>query len=119
MWGMIADFFRLHPPEGRKPYAKRSPKWAAVRAAHLKRFPTCAACGSTKNLECHHLWPFHLYPSLELSPENLLTLCEGDTCNCHLVFGHAGRWNLFSPYAREDAAAHLARRKQCREKPAA
>lgn len=77
---------------------RRSSKWPSVRAAYLERNPACAACGGTKKLEVHHIVPFHVDPSLELSESNLVTLCESwrNGMNCHLLVGHKGsyrRWN--------------------------
>jgi hypothetical protein len=86
----------------------RSGKWAKVRATHLSLHPTCAACGGTEHLTVHHIRPFHLYPDLELDPANLITVCEGEHCNCHLVFCHLGSWAAWNPLAKEDCARHLA-----------
>lgn len=67
---------------------KRSDKWPALRRAFLKG-KVCAVCGKRKKLEAHHILPFHIDPSKELDPSNLLPLCEGNkTINCHLRFGH-------------------------------
>ena len=72
--------------------ANRSPRWRAVRELHLTRQPACFACGTTDDLEVHHICDFSTYPSLELEPDNLLTLC-GDKANCcHLYHGHGGNW---------------------------
>lgn len=84
--------------------APRSPAWRALRADHLRRNPRCAVCGSIKNVVPHHVVPFHVDPSRELDPENLVTLCEGDTFNCHLFFGHLKRWDRHNPSVIEDAA---------------
>lgn len=84
----------------------RSPKWAAVRGAHLKRNPTCAACGSKDNLEVHHVRPFHLFPNLELDPANLMTLCENGG-NCHLMLGHLKNWKSYNIDVRKDAEVLL------------
>lgn len=68
----------------------RSPKWPAVRQSHLARHPACAACGAKAteaDLEVHHIRPYHLDPSLELDPQNLITLCRSGR-NCHLNVGH-------------------------------
>lgn len=43
----------------------RSPQWPAVRAAHLKKEPSCQACGVTDHLEVHHIAPFHVSPARE------------------------------------------------------
>ena len=91
------------PPEA------RSPKWPAVRAAHLKAHPTCEACGesNTKILNVHHVVPFHVDPSKELDEANLITLCEGSVVNCHLHFGHLRNWKSWNVDVRKDAADWL------------
>lgn len=80
----------------------RSPKWANVRAAHLKANPACEACGQKDALEVHHVQPFHTRPELELDPTNLMTLC-GDPC--HIVHGHLMAWARYNPTARTDVRA--------------
>lgn len=87
--------------------AARSPRWDKVREAHLVLFPICAACGSRLKLNVHHIKPFHLFPELELEPSNLITLCEGDVVNCHLLFGHLRSWHSFNEDVRADAAVML------------
>ena len=84
----------------------RSPRWPAVRGAHLKRNPTCAACGTKDKLEVHHIHPFHLFPNLELDPSNLLTLCETGG-NCHLMIGHLKHFKSYNIAVRKDAEALL------------
>jgi 5-methylcytosine-specific restriction endonuclease McrA len=84
----------------------RSPRWPAVRGAHLKRNPTCAACGTKDKLEVHHVHPFHLFPNLELEPSNLLTLCETGG-NCHLFIGHHKLFKSYNLQARKDAEVLL------------
>lgn len=66
-------------------FAKRAPKWANIRKTHLEKYPKCAACGTTKNLEVHHIIPVHLDPGKELDYDNLITLCSNQ---CHILFGH-------------------------------
>lgn len=68
--------------------SSRSKEWPRVRKAHLLIEPICQCCGSGKNLQVHHLQPFHLHPELELDPTNLITLCEEPSKNCHILFGH-------------------------------
>ena len=84
----------------------RSPRWPAVRAAHLRAFPACEACGGSDRVEVHHLMPFHSHPELELEPRNLLTLCVSGPggMSCHLVIGHGGDWRARNPRAPLDAA---------------
>lgn len=74
----------------------RSPKWPGIRDAHLKEFPTCAACGREEHVQVHHEKPFHKYPALELDPKNLVTLCMS-TNECHLLIGHGGAFHYFNP----------------------
>lgn len=81
--------------------AERSGKWETVRRKHLETQPACAVCGAKTDLEVHHVRPFHLYPELELEPENLLTLCNR---GCHLLIGHLGSYQSWNPNARGDAA---------------
>lgn len=83
----------------------RSPRWAAVRAEFIAGNPRCACCGGREKLNVHHVTPFHIDPSRELDPSNLLTLCEGGNgLNCHLWIGHAGNWAAWNILARADAA---------------
>ena len=84
----------------------RSPKWPAVRAAHLKAHPTCAACGRRESLEVHHVQPVSVRPDLELDPENLLTLCADP---CHLVHGHCMSWSRWCPTVVADVGAYRLR----------
>ena len=86
---------------------ERSDKWPRVRKAFLKDHPTCAVCGGKVKLEAHHCLPFHLDPSKELDPSNLIPLCEANKggSNCHLLFGHLGNFEAFNPDVRADAAA--------------
>lgn len=68
--------------------APRSPQWRPVRDAHVEEHPQCFACGAFHDIEVHHIVPFHVDPSLELEPDNLLSLCH----NCHFRVGHLGNW---------------------------
>lgn len=86
----------------------RSKKWPEVRNAHLKKHPTCAACGRKKKLEVHHVVPFQVDPSLELEESNLITLCSHAT-ECHLSIGHLGSFHSYNSTVREDSAAFLAK----------
>lgn len=93
---------------------KRSGHWGEVRDTFILLNPKCAACGSTKKLNCHHVRPFHLFPSLELEASNLITLCEGPVVNCHLNYGHLRDWSSYNVTVREDAATWL---KKIKERP--
>jgi hypothetical protein len=93
------------------PAKPRSPKWDGVRAKHLKAHPLCAACGSKKTLEVHHIVPFSNKPEMELDPTNLITLCESATDGviCHLYHGHSGSYQSYNPHVAEDATRSLDR----------
>jgi len=85
----------------------RSGAWARVRREHLEKEPACIACGRTKDLEVHHVLPYHECPSRELDPENLATLCADP---CHLVFGHLMNFRTRSnPHVREDCERYRKR----------
>lgn len=84
---------------------KRSDKWPAVERAHLEKEGWCRNCGGTISLQVHHVMPFHLDPTKELDPSNLITLCEDvkDSVECHLHIGHLGSWKNFNPAVRSIA----------------
>ena len=77
----------------------RSINWKTVRKKFLITYPFCAACGSTKKLQVHHVIPFHIDKTLEFDFNNLICLCN----SCHFLFGHFNNWNKFNPDIREDA----------------
>lgn len=90
-----------------KPLKVRSSRWEAVRNAFLAQHEACAACGDAVDLQVHHIKPFHLYPELELDPDNLIVLCEGKGNNhCHLNIGHLGNWKRENPNVVADAQKH-------------
>ena len=81
----------------------RSPEWPKVRAKHLRTHPVCEACGGKKDLQVHHVTPFHVDPKLELDQSNLITLCGPGHRNHHLDIGHGGSFTCRNPNVREDA----------------
>ena len=85
----------------KKKEKERSPQWSAVRD-HFLEGKKCAACGSKKNLQVHHVKPFHLYPELELDVTNLIVLCM-DKYDCHLRLGHGNNFSRFCSKIREFA----------------
>ena len=84
----------------------RSPQWGKVRAAHLKAQPVCQLCGTSKDLQVHHIKPYHLYPQLELADSNLVTVCTSKYYgfNCHLQVAHGGNFKWENPWILEDIA---------------
>jgi 5-methylcytosine-specific restriction endonuclease McrA len=84
---------------GRLRYAVRSPRWRTVRKEFMKNNDKCAACGSTRDLEVHHVIPVHIDKSKELDMDNLITLCAE---SCHILFGHLMDFKSHNPLVRED-----------------
>jgi hypothetical protein len=81
---------------------ERSPLWPAVALAHRLKEPACMACGHKTKLQVHHIKPFHLHPKLELDPKNLITLCEADGRDHHLLLGHLDEWESYNVNVRDD-----------------
>ncbi len=81
---------------------KRSPHWDEVRDNFIEENPRCAACGSYKKLQVHHIIPFNHEPEKELDLTNLIVLCM-DTNECHLSIGHGGSFMFYNPEVVEDA----------------
>ena len=88
----------------------RSSKWRSVREEFVRQHPRCEACGSTWDLNVHHIKPFAEHPELELDTGNLITLCREH----HFRIGHdpdgpkgfaRPSWLLSNPKVREDAAS--------------
>jgi hypothetical protein len=103
MLGFVTKVTSLSAYELMALSAPRSSKWRKVRKEHLEANPSCAACGGFENVVPHHIIPVHLEPSMELDPLNLISLCEGKVCNCHLFFGHLRNWCRYNPEIIEDA----------------
>jgi 5-methylcytosine-specific restriction endonuclease McrA len=80
-------------------FAVRSPRWSTIRKEFLKENPVCAACGSDKKLEVHHIEPVHINPDRELDKDNLITLCSA---KCHLLFGHLMYFKSWNPEVEKD-----------------
>lgn len=83
---------------------KRSSEWENVRNVFIKEHPVCGLCGTGKDLQVHHIRPFHLYPELELDPGNLIVLCVSKYWgfSCHLIAGHGCNFNNENPWILED-----------------
>lgn len=88
-------------------HESRSPEWPAVAHAHLAKEPGCRVCGHQgQGLQVHHIKPFHLYPELELDPNNLITLCELRGRDHHLLIGHLDDWASYNPQVRTDVTKY-------------
>ena len=78
----------------------RSGQWPKVRNDHLKIDPVCNVCGGKEDLNVHHIVPFHIDKSKELDPNNLITLCNGNSC--HFAFGHLYNWSSYNSDVKTD-----------------
>lgn len=92
----LSGISRFHSKVRERTKARRSAGWDRVRDRHLEMFPFCAGCGGIRDLQVHHIVPFHVSPDLELVPRNLITLCMGDY-DCHLRLGHGGSFRCYNP----------------------
>jgi hypothetical protein len=86
---------------------KRSSKWEGFRKKFLQKNSICAVCGGIEKLEAHHIQPFHFCimagrPDLELDERNLITLCESENNNHHLLIGHNNDFRSSNPNVIED-----------------
>lgn len=110
---MIPAFFKAAVSPITYALEGRSPQWRKVRAQHLKDYPKCEACGGTDNLEVHHVKPFHMYPELELTPSNHITLCEQKGKLCHYFWGHLNlSWSTWNTHVRDDVKLWCERQAQ-------
>lgn len=101
----IKQYYKVKKSEFRekKKSKKRSPKWDEIRDFFVYNIqPSCAACGTTKKLQVHHIKPFNEYPELELDMNNLITLCM-DKETCHLDLGHCDNFKKSNPNIVSDA----------------
>ena len=89
--------------------SNRSPEWSYVRKQHLLTQPFCQACGKKEKLEVHHIEPYHINPSRELDPTNLITLCSK---YCHLTFGHLMDYKSWNKEVVKDCSEFLSKTKQ-------
>lgn len=90
MYNAIKGFFE------RRKFSKqgRSSEWKDLRDSFILREKVCGYCmRQDKDMEVHHITPFHVAPELELEEDNLIVLCK----KCHLVQGHYGNFKLWNP----------------------
>lgn len=106
---IFRDIFRAIVRDANLTIEGRSPLWPGVRKTFLKTNPGCMACGGIQDLEIHHMVPFHIRPDLELDTENLITLCETPSRNCHYRIGHSFDWKAYNSEVVNDARESLLR----------
>lgn len=88
-------------------FGSRSPLWKKIRKEFLKENPVCRACGTSEDLEVHHIIPYHISPEKELDMENLITLCGK---RCHFVFGHFCDWRSWNQDVLNDCDKYNSKR---------
>lgn len=71
-------------------FGARSSAWASFRNKNIKG--KCEICDSRFFLELHHVKPYHLFPELELDPNNVVTACRKH----HFEFCHFFDWKKFN-----------------------
>jgi hypothetical protein len=76
----------------------RSSHWATLRDQFVDVYSQCAACGSTLDLNVHHIKSVRRYPELELEFTNLITLCRVH----HFQIGHNRNWKNENPNCVQD-----------------
>ena len=62
----------------------RGSQWKRIRGEVISEFPFCAKCGTTKNLQVHHITPFRL--TRDNSKENLVPLCAKHHKEIEMMF---------------------------------
>ena len=67
-------------------------QWRQTRNEFIELQPRCQCCAREKNLQVHHVLPWHLFPSFRYDLNNLLTMCQA----CHLRLGHMNNWKKFN-----------------------
>lgn len=76
-----------------------------AKARHKSVYSECAACGSTKYLEVHHIVPVHVNNKRASDLNNLITLCDGpngSNSSCHRYIGHLGNFRSdYNKFIRE------------------
>ena len=98
MFGWIRNLYQCDDG-GPMPVFGRAPGWTRLAKEWLAANPYCVVCGKTVGVVPHHVSPVHLHPDIELSWNNLITLCPRD----HLLIGHLGLWISYNPTCVTDA----------------
>jgi 5-methylcytosine-specific restriction endonuclease McrA len=96
MQEQLKDIGAIIVPNKKKNHVSDKRKWLDVQRKYKRHNPKCEICGTTANIEVHHIVPVSENPSLEFEPSNLISLCRKGR-NCHLVHGHLGNFNKSNP----------------------
>ena len=70
----------------------RGSQWKRIRDEVINKFPFCAKCGTTKNLQVHHITPFRL--TQDNSKQNLIPLCTKHHKEIEMMFVETERFGV-------------------------
>lgn len=70
----------------------RGSQWKKHRDEAIRRFPFCAKCGTTKNLQVHHITPFRL--TRDNTQKNLVPLCVKHHKEIEMMFVETERFGV-------------------------
>jgi hypothetical protein len=90
---------------------KHDAKFERLAKKFIAEHPNCLVCGGNQWLQCHHFYPWHLYPQYRYDVSTFRTLCMGPW-HCHLIAGHAGDFKAFNQ--QQDELVKLLA--ECRQK---
>jgi 5-methylcytosine-specific restriction protein A len=97
---VIGRWFRVARSILRERRKAKDRRWRLLRDQFLRVHPRCAACGTARRPQVHHI----AAARGRLDAANLITLCMGPL-ECHERLGHGGRWKASNPriltHARE------------------
>ena len=72
-------------------------QWRKTRNLYFEDHPVCEMCGIDKDVQVHHVKPWHLNPDLRYDLDNLISLCQP----CHFRFGHGRNWKAYNANVKE------------------
>ncbi len=96
----LKDIGAIIVPNKKKTHVSDKRKWLDVQRKYKRHNPKCEICGTTANIEVHHIMPVSIEPNKEFDENNLMSLCRKGK-NCHLVHGHLGNYNKFNPNVKQ------------------
>jgi 5-methylcytosine-specific restriction endonuclease McrA len=82
-----------------KGIARHNIEYLKLKEKILASNTQCCYCGSSLNLQVHHILPLHTYPTLIADENNLIVLCSGSDrfSGCHKKYGHLNDFSKHNP----------------------
>jgi len=65
---------------------RNSKEYRIARAKHLRKNPRCIICGTIKGRSVHHMNSLRYFKDQACDLDNLVTLCDYRSNNCHSLF---------------------------------